>query len=96
MNRRVRTRRTYLSLQAVARMGGVSPQRVRRYEAEGLILADRVLESDSGVHLYELSVVHLVRRIRSYEVVGVNLAGIEVILRLLEQQAGRRKTAARR
>ncbi len=86
---RVRLRRSYLPLRAVARLGGVTPSRVRRYEAQGLIVADHVIEGDGGERLYEVSVVHLVRRIRSYEVIGVNLPGIEVILRLLEQRPRR-------
>lgn len=89
MTRPVRVRTTYISLRALARLGGVSPQHVRRYEAEGLLLADRIIQTESGERLYDISVVHRVRRIRSYEAVGVNLAGIEVILRLLEQR-GRR------
>ena len=86
MNRRVGTRATYLSQRAVARLGGVSPQRLRRYEEEGLIVAERVLHGESEERLYQMTVVHRVRRIRSYETLGVNLAGIEVILRLLEQR----------
>jgi len=89
--RRVRVQATYLPLRTVARLGGVTPSRVRRYEAEGLIVADRVIEGAGGERLYEVSVVRLVRRIRSYEVIGVNLPGIEVILRLLEQQAKKRR-----
>jgi DNA-binding transcriptional MerR regulator len=87
----VSLRATYLSLRAVARLGGVTPQRLRRYEAEGLIAADRVIEGEREERLYQMAVVHRVRRIRSYESIGVNLAGIEVILRLLEQRGGRSK-----
>ena len=86
---RIRTRGSYLPLRTVARLGGVTPSRVRRYEAEGLIVADRVIEGDNGERLYEISVIRLVRRIRSYEEIGVNLPGIEVILRLLEQRSRR-------
>jgi DNA-binding transcriptional MerR regulator len=86
MSRRPHVRATYLSLRAVARLSGVPASRVRRYDAEGLIWSDCVIEGAGGGRLYTTSVVRLVRRIHSYERVGVNLAGIEVILRLLEQQ----------
>lgn len=86
MSRAVRLRGSYLSLRAVSRLSGVPAARVRRYEAEGLIWEDRVIIGPGGERLYETSVVHLVRRIRSYEEIGVNLAGVEVILRLLEQR----------
>lgn len=89
MTRRVSIRGTYLSPRAVARLGGVTPRRLRRYEEEGLIVAERVIQGEREERLYAMSVVHRVRRIRSYESIGVNLAGIEVILRLLEQQARR-------
>lgn len=86
-----RPRAAYLSLRAVARLSGVPAARVRRYTEEGLIWEDRVLRVEGGERLYDTSVVRLVRRIRSYEEIGVNLAGIEVILRLLEQRPRRRR-----
>ena len=86
---RARLRATYLPLRAVARLGGVTPSRIRRYEAEGLIVSDQVIVGERGERLYETSVVTLVRRIRSYEAVGVNLPGIELILRLLQRQSTR-------
>jgi DNA-binding transcriptional MerR regulator len=91
MNQRLRVRASYLSLQAVARLSGVPPSRVRRYDAEGLIWSDSVIDAGGGRRLYATSVVRLVRRIHSYERIGVNLAGIEVILRLLEQRRGGRR-----
>ena len=86
MSRRVVTRASYLNQRAVARLGGVTPQRLRRYEEEGLIVGETILRGDREERLYQMTVVHRVRRIRSYEAIGVNLAGIEVILRLLEQR----------
>lgn len=83
-----RVRASYLSLRAVARLSGVSPTRVRRYDSEGLIWSDRVIERADGERLYEASVVYLVRRIHSYERLGVNFAGIEIILRLLQNRGG--------
>jgi len=91
MSRSLRVRSSYLSIRAVARLTGVPPQRLRRYEEEGLLLADQVISAESGERLYAASLVQRIRRIRSYEEIGVNLAGIEVILRLLEQRRrGRR------
>ena len=89
MKRAIRTA-AYLSPHAVARLSGVSVHRLRRYDSEGLIFSERVITAENGQRLYEASVVSLVRRIRSYETIGVNFAGIEVILRLLEQR--RRKS----
>ncbi len=88
MSRPQRPSGTYLSLHAVTRLTGVTPQRLRRYEEEGLLLADHVIAAEGGRRLYATTLVTRIRRIRSYEQIGVNLAGIEVILRLLEQ--GRR------
>jgi DNA-binding transcriptional MerR regulator len=90
VTQRLRTRGTYMSLEAIARVSGVSVQRLRRYESEGLIVSDRLIEDDGGRRLYEVSVVQRVRRIRSYEVLGVNLPGVEVILRLLDRLEGGR------
>lgn len=91
MSRPVRLRGSYLSVRAVSRLTGVPPQRLRRYEEEGLLVSDQVICAESGERLYATTLVQRIRRIRSYEQIGVNLAGIEVILRLLEQRArGRR------
>jgi DNA-binding transcriptional MerR regulator len=87
---RTRIHASYLSLHAVARLSGVSAGRVRRYDERGLIWSEHVIDAEGGRRLYDTSVVRLVRRIHSYERIGVNLAGIEVILRLLEQRGRRR------
>jgi DNA-binding transcriptional MerR regulator len=85
MSERLRVRRTFLTLEAVSRLSGVPLQRIRRYESEGLIVADHRFDDEYGEPLYEVSVVHRIRRIRSYEAIGVNLPGVDVILRLLDQ-----------
>ncbi|MCH8273783.1 MAG: MerR family transcriptional regulator [Armatimonadetes bacterium] len=66
-----------------ARLCGVHPQTLRAYERQGLVSPTR-----EGVknRLYSESDVERVRRIqRLTRELGVNLAGVEVILRLLDQ-----------
>ncbi len=59
------------------------PQTLRMYEREGLIEPQR---TDSGVRLYCDADIELLRRIQSFtQELGVNLAGVSIILRLLEQ-----------
>lgn len=59
------------------------PQTLRLYEREGLIEPER---SDSGVRLYCDADIELLRRIQRFtQDLGVNLAGVAVILRLLDQ-----------
>jgi MerR family transcriptional regulator, heat shock protein HspR len=59
------------------------PQTLRLYEREGLIEPRR---SDSGVRLYCDADIELLRRIQRFtQDLGVNLAGVAVVLRLLDQ-----------
>lgn len=59
------------------------PQTLRLYEREGLIEPRR---SESGVRLYCDADIELLRRIQRFtQDLGVNLAGVAVILRLLDQ-----------
>jgi MerR family transcriptional regulator/heat shock protein HspR len=65
-----------------ARLAGVSPGRLRRYERAGLIRPT----VHGRARLYSAAQLAEVRRIRRlHEVLGINLAGIDVILRLLRQ-----------
>ncbi len=67
----------------VAGMLECHPQTLRLYEREGLIEPDR---SDSGVRLYCDADIELLRRIQRFtQELGVNLAGVSIILRLLDQ-----------
>ena len=67
----------------VAQMLECHPQTLRLYEREGLIEPER---SDSGFRLYCDADVELLQRIQSLtQELGVNLAGVHVILKLLEQ-----------
>jgi MerR family transcriptional regulator/heat shock protein HspR len=70
----------------VAGMLECHPQTLRLYEREGLIEPDR---SDSGVRLYCDADIELLRRIQRFtQELGVNLAGVSIILRLLDQIEG--------
>ena len=68
---------------------GVHPQTLRQYERLGLVIPSRV-----GIknRLYSESDIRRVRRIqRLTQQMGVNLAGVELILRLLEDMDDMRK-----
>lgn len=65
-----------------SRLCGVHPQTLRQYERLGLIQPSRVGQKN---RLYSEADIQRVRRIqRLTQEVGVNLAGVEIILRLLE------------
>lgn len=65
-----------------SRLCGVHPQTLRQYERLGLIQPSRVGQKN---RLYSEADIERVRRIqRLTQEVGVNLAGVEIILRLLE------------
>ncbi|MEA3399951.1 MAG: MerR family transcriptional regulator [Armatimonadota bacterium] len=66
-----------------ARMLDCHPQTLRLYEREGLIEPDR---TEAGVRLYCDADIELLRRIQRFtQELGVNLAGVSIILRLLDQ-----------
>ena len=65
-----------------ARLCGVHPQTLRQYERLGLVLPSRVGAKN---RLYSESDIHRVQSIqRLTQQMGVNLAGVEIILRLLD------------
>ena len=67
----------------VAGMLDCHPQTLRLYEREGLIEPERTA---SGVRLYRDADVELLRRIQRFtQDLGVNLAGVAIIMRLLDQ-----------
>lgn len=67
----------------VAQMLDCHPQTLRMYEREGLIEPYR---TEGGVRLYCDADIELLRRIQSFtQDLGVNLAGVAIILRLLDQ-----------
>jgi len=66
----------------VAKLVDLHPQTLRRYEEKGLIRPARA----SGRRLYSLRDIERVRRInRLVNDLGVNLAGVEVILNMSER-----------
>lgn len=72
-----------------AQLCGVHPQTLRQYERQGLISPSRV---GSKNRLYSEIDILRVRRIqRLTQEMGVNLAGVELILRLLEDMEEMRR-----
>lgn len=72
---------TYV-ISVAARLVQMHPQTLRYYERAGLIHPTR---SGGGIRLYSLRDITRLRKIsRLTDELGVNLAGVEVILRLVE------------
>jgi MerR family transcriptional regulator/heat shock protein HspR len=70
-------------ISVVARMVGVHAQTLRSYERWGLVVPSR---SSGNIRLYSQRDVALLFRIREMmEELGVNLAGVEVSLRMIWQ-----------
>lgn len=66
-----------------ARMSGLHPQTLRLYERMGLIKPYRIGKSK---RLYSEADIERLRRIQHFtQELGVNLAGVDIILRLLER-----------
>lgn len=66
-----------------ARMLDCHPQTLRMYEREGLIEPQR---TESGVRMYCDADIETLRRIQRFtQELGVNLAGVAIILRLLDE-----------
>ena len=69
-------------ISVVAEMLSVHPQTLRRYDELGLVTPARI----SGKRLYSPADVERLMKIgRLTEELGVNLAGVEVILQLIER-----------
>jgi MerR family transcriptional regulator/heat shock protein HspR len=67
----------------VARLVDLHPQTLRAYEQLGLIVPQR---TEGNMRLYSQSEVERLRKInRLTQELGVNLAGVEVILRMSDQ-----------
>ncbi len=85
MSRAVNRKRGFFSISAVAEMFSVHPQTVRLYEKEGLITPKR---SDGNTRLFsEEDVNRLEEIIYLTHELGINLAGVEMILKLKKQIA---------
>ncbi len=74
--------RPYFHISVVSQMLGLHPQTIRNYEKMGLIHPAR---TKGNVRLFSLEDVERVRKIHSYTNMGVNLAGVEIIMKLLDQ-----------
>lgn len=79
MKRRIKT----YTISAVAEMFEIHPQTLRMYEREGLLKPSR---SDGNTRLYEDSDIERLEIILSLtRDLGVNLAGVEIILNMREK-----------
>ncbi|MDO8532840.1 MAG: MerR family transcriptional regulator [Dehalococcoidia bacterium] len=75
---------TYV-ISVAAKMVGVAAQTLRYYERQGLVQPQR---SQGKIRLYCQSEVDRLRRIKGLiDDLGVNLAGVEVILRMADRMA---------
>lgn len=71
------------SISVAARMLDLHPQTLRHYERRGLIQPER---TEGNTRLYSLRDIERLRKIcRLTDDLGVNLAGVEVILNLLDR-----------
>ncbi len=73
----------YWSLEAAARLVRLPPARVRRYVRAGLVLPARVQDRAELFGEAELARLRRIRRLR--DDLGLNTAGVEVVLRLLDE-----------
>lgn len=80
-----RTGRRYVMISVVAERFGIHPQTLRLYEREGLITPAR---SAGNTRLYDEATLERLETILTLtRDLGVNLAGVEVILNLQEQMS---------
>jgi MerR family transcriptional regulator/heat shock protein HspR len=81
----MRRKKGYFSISAVSQMFSIHPQTIRLYEQEGLIAPKR---SEGNTRLFsEEDVNKLEEIVYLTHHVGVNLAGVEMILKLKRQIA---------
>ena len=74
----------------VSGMVGVHPQTLRHYERIGLV---RPFRSRGNTRLYSRQDVEQLRRIKSLvDSLGINLAGVQMVLRLSEQMSEMERT----
>lgn len=69
-------------ISVVSEMLGLHPQTIRNYEKVGLIKPSR---TEGNVRLFSPEDVEKLRKINSFTRIGVNLAGVEIIMKLLDQ-----------
>jgi len=81
MTERRKTENGYFVIGMVAQMVHCHPQTIRYYERLGLIRPQR---TTGNVRLFSRLDVDRLEKIQSYTELGVNLAGVEMLLKLLE------------
>lgn len=85
----------FFSISVVADMLKLHPQTIRHYERQGLVQPKR---SNGNIRLFSVRDVRRLRQIHAYTSNGVNLAGVLVIVELLEKidrlEAGMRERSA--
>jgi len=75
--------RPCFTISIVSKMVEMHPQTIRHYERMGLLAPSR---SDGNIRLFSMRDVERLQKIQSFtKDMGVNLAGVEVILKLLDQ-----------
>lgn len=85
----IKRKKGYFSISAVAKMFSVHQQTIRLYEKEGLIIPKR---SDGNTRLFsEDDVNRLEEIIYLTHQLGINLAGVEMILKLKKQMSKMQK-----
>ena len=81
--RKSRAQPEYLMISAVAERFDIHPQTLRLYEREGLIRPKR---SDGNTRLYDEETIRRLEIVLALtREMGVNLAGVEVVLNMREQ-----------
>ncbi|MGQ9472799.1 MAG: heat shock protein transcriptional repressor HspR [Candidatus Caldatribacteriaceae bacterium] len=79
----MRLEKEYFTIKMVAELTKAHPQTLRYYEKMGLIKPQR---SRGGIRLYSKEDIERIIKIKTLtQDMGVNLAGVEVILKLTEQ-----------
>lgn len=88
---------TYYRIETVCEVLDLSRAQVRRYERIGLLASREASEPGAGPRRYTEEDVRRIRRIRRMERdLGLNLAGLQVALRLLDQIEDLRRQLAER
>ena len=82
-----------LSISVVSRLLKVHPQTIRHYERLGLVTPAR---TGGNVRLFSMQDVRRLQQIHEYTSRGVNLAGVEIIVGLLEELEDARRGASLR
>ncbi len=73
----------YFHISVVSQMLDIHPQTVRNYERRDLVSPSR---TDGNMRLFSQDDIERIKKIHTYTRMGVNLAGVEIIMKLLEQR----------